>query len=229
MFKLVLEKAEEPEIKLPTSAGSWKKQESSRKTFLSALLTMPKLLTVWITINCGKFWKRWEYQTMWPASWKTCQVRPVNVQESIASPHTRLSCNLVMMHISHYSKAIGGVITLDYFFLNVSHAPLLLSISFLPLHGLLFLTGMIFHRTSINSSEWQCSNISSVNAERFTQADTTIPTSPLLLLFIRQNSVLWIFVCMYFHRVPGIQAVCVICLCVWTGTLHVCNTWFLNE
>ena len=45
MFKLVLEKAEEPEIKLPTSAGSWKKQESSRKT--SALLTMPKLLTVW--------------------------------------------------------------------------------------------------------------------------------------------------------------------------------------
>ena len=55
MFKLVLEKAEEPEIKLPTSAGSWKKQESSRKTSLSALLTMPKPLTVWITINCGKF------------------------------------------------------------------------------------------------------------------------------------------------------------------------------
>ena len=55
MFKLVLEKAEEPEIKLPTSAGSWKKQESSRKTSISALLTMPKPLTVWITINCGKF------------------------------------------------------------------------------------------------------------------------------------------------------------------------------
>ena len=54
MFKLVLEKAEEPEIKLPTSAGSSKKQESSRKT-ISALLTMPKPLTVWITINCGKF------------------------------------------------------------------------------------------------------------------------------------------------------------------------------
>ena len=51
MFKLVLEKAEEPEIKLPTSAGSWKKQESSRKTPISALLTMPKLLTVWITRN----------------------------------------------------------------------------------------------------------------------------------------------------------------------------------
>ena len=70
MFKLVLEKAEEPEIKLPTSAGSSKNQESSRKT-ISALLTMPKPLTVWITINCGKFWKRWEYQTTWPASWET--------------------------------------------------------------------------------------------------------------------------------------------------------------
>ena len=55
MFKLVLEKAEEPEIKLPTSAGSWKKQESSRKTSISALLTMLKPLIVWITINCGKF------------------------------------------------------------------------------------------------------------------------------------------------------------------------------
>ena len=53
--KLVLEKAEKPEINLPTSAGSWKKQESSRKTSISALLTMPKPLTVWITINCGKF------------------------------------------------------------------------------------------------------------------------------------------------------------------------------
>ena len=52
---MVLEKAEEPEIKLPTSAGSSKKQESSRETSISALLTMPKPLTVWITINCGKF------------------------------------------------------------------------------------------------------------------------------------------------------------------------------
>ena len=50
-----LEKADEPEIKLPTSAGSLKKQESSRETSISALLTMPKPLTVWITINCGKF------------------------------------------------------------------------------------------------------------------------------------------------------------------------------
>ena len=62
MFKMDLEKAEEPEIKLPISAGSLKKLES--------LLTMPKPLTVWITINCGKFFKRWEYQTTLPASWE---------------------------------------------------------------------------------------------------------------------------------------------------------------
>ena len=65
MFKLDLEKAEGPEIKLTTSTGSSKKQESSRKTSISALLTMPKPLTVWITINCGKFWKRWAYQRTW--------------------------------------------------------------------------------------------------------------------------------------------------------------------
>ena len=73
MFKLVLEKAEEPEIKLPTSSGSYKKQESSRKTSISAL-TMPKPLTVCITISCGNFWRRWEYQTTWPASWETCML-----------------------------------------------------------------------------------------------------------------------------------------------------------
>ena len=51
-------------------------EESSRKTSISALLTMPKPLTVWITVNCGKFWKTWEYQTIWPAFWEICmQVR----------------------------------------------------------------------------------------------------------------------------------------------------------
>ena len=76
MFKVVLEKAKEPEIKLPTSAGSWKNQKSSRKTSISALLTMPKRLTVWITTNSEKFLKRWEYQSIWPASWEICvQVR----------------------------------------------------------------------------------------------------------------------------------------------------------
>ena len=70
MFKLDWEKAKELEIKLPTSSGSLKTQEISRKTFTFALLTTPKPLTVLITTNCGKLWKRWEYQTTWPASWE---------------------------------------------------------------------------------------------------------------------------------------------------------------
>ena len=72
MLKLDLEKAEEPEIKLPTSAGSSKKQESSRKTSTSSLLTTPKTWTVLIKINCGKFSKRWEYQTTFHGSWEIC-------------------------------------------------------------------------------------------------------------------------------------------------------------
>ena len=71
-FKLDLEKAEEQEIKLPTSVGSSKKQESSKKTYIFALLNMPKPLTVWITTNYGKFFKRWEHQTTLPASWEIC-------------------------------------------------------------------------------------------------------------------------------------------------------------
>ena len=63
MYKIGLEKAEEPEIKLPKSVGSLKKQEISRKTSISALLTMAKPSTMWITTNCGKFFKKWEYQT----------------------------------------------------------------------------------------------------------------------------------------------------------------------
>ena len=72
MFKLVFEKAEEPEIRLATSVRLSKNQESSRKTSTSALLTIPKTLTMWITINCGKLFKRWEYQTNWHASWEIC-------------------------------------------------------------------------------------------------------------------------------------------------------------
>ena len=72
MLTLDSEKAEEPKIKLPTSTGSSKKQESSRKASISALLTMPKPLTVWITTDWGKFWKKWEYQTTKPASWEIC-------------------------------------------------------------------------------------------------------------------------------------------------------------
>ena len=71
IFNLDLEKAKEP-----ASIVLSKKQESSRKSSISALLTMPKPLSVWITINCGKFFNRWEYQTTWPASWEICiQVR----------------------------------------------------------------------------------------------------------------------------------------------------------
>ena len=64
--------AEEPEIKLPTFVGSCRKQASSRKTSTSVSLIIPKPLTVWITINCGKFLRRWEYQTTLPDSWETC-------------------------------------------------------------------------------------------------------------------------------------------------------------
>ena len=72
MFKLALEKAEEPQIKLSTSVKPLKKQESSKKTSIPALLTMPKPLTLWITTNYGKFFRRWEYQTILHASWEIC-------------------------------------------------------------------------------------------------------------------------------------------------------------
>ena len=75
IFKLVLEKAEEPEIKLPTSTRSSKKaREFQKKTSNSALLTTPKPSIMWITTNCGKFWKRWEYQTTWPGSREICML-----------------------------------------------------------------------------------------------------------------------------------------------------------
>jgi len=73
MFKVVLEKAEEPEMKFSRSAGSSKKQE---KNIYFCLIDYAKAFDLWITISCGKFWKRWEYQTTWPASWEICmQVR----------------------------------------------------------------------------------------------------------------------------------------------------------
>ena len=76
IFKLVLEKAEEPEVKLPTSVGLLRKQENPIETSTSASLTTLKPLTVWIITNCGKFFKRWEYQTTWSTSWEICtQVR----------------------------------------------------------------------------------------------------------------------------------------------------------
>ena len=76
MHNLGFEGAKGLEITSETFVGSWWKPRYSRKISISAFLTMPKPLTVWITINCGKFWKRWEYQSTWPASWEICmQVR----------------------------------------------------------------------------------------------------------------------------------------------------------
>ena len=84
MFRLVLEKAEKPAVKLPTFTGSPKSKRVPEKTSISALLTMPKPLTLWITVNCGKFWERWEYQTIWPASWETCvQVKKQHLEPAM--------------------------------------------------------------------------------------------------------------------------------------------------
>ena len=75
MCKLDLEKAEEQEIKLPTFIGSLKKAREFQKNIYFCFIDYAKAF-VWITINCGKFWKRCEYQTTWPASWESCmQVR----------------------------------------------------------------------------------------------------------------------------------------------------------
>ena len=76
MFKLVLEKAEEPEIKLPTSTGSSKKQESSRKNIYFCFIDYAKVFDCVDHNKLWKFWKRWECQTTWPVSWETyMQVR----------------------------------------------------------------------------------------------------------------------------------------------------------
>ena len=97
MFKLDLEKAEEPEIKLPASIESLKKQANSRKTSTSALLIMPKPLTVWITTNCGKFFKRWEYQTTLPAFWEICmQVKKKQIEPDMEQ---RTGCKLGKKYI----------------------------------------------------------------------------------------------------------------------------------
>ena len=72
MYELDLEKAEEPEIKLPTSVGSQKKLENSKKKSISASLTMLKPVTLWITTNCGIFLMNWEYQITLPDSWEIC-------------------------------------------------------------------------------------------------------------------------------------------------------------
>ena len=123
MFKLDLEKAEEPEIKLPTSVRSEKKQKNSRKTCTSASLNTLKPLTVWITKNCGKFFKRWEYQTTLPASWETWmlvkkqQLEPDMEQQTgskLVKEYIKvvycLSAYLTLFRV-HHAKSQAGWIT----------------------------------------------------------------------------------------------------------------------
>ena len=106
MFKLDLKKAEEPEIKSPTSTGSLKKQEISRKT--SALLSMPNPLTVWITTNCGKFFKRWEYKTTWPASCEICmrvkkQQLELDMEQQIGSKSGKEYVKAIYFHPVYFN------------------------------------------------------------------------------------------------------------------------------
>ena len=83
-----------------------KKQENTRKTSISASLTMLKSLTVWITTTCGKFWKRWEYQTPWPASWEICmqikkqQLEP-DMEQLTGSKLGKESVKVVYCHPTH--------------------------------------------------------------------------------------------------------------------------------
>ena len=81
MFKLDLEKAEEPEIKLPNIHWITEKAREFHKNIYFCFTDMLKPLTVWITTNCGKFFKIWEYQTTKPASWEICmQVKKQQLQ-----------------------------------------------------------------------------------------------------------------------------------------------------
>ena len=81
MFKLVLEKAEEPEIKLPTSAGSLKKREFQKNIYF-CFIDYAKAFDCVDHNKLWKFWKRWEYQNTWPASWETCmQVRKQQLEQ----------------------------------------------------------------------------------------------------------------------------------------------------
>ena len=97
MYKLDLWKAEEPEIKLPTSVDHRKKLENSRDIFTSVSFTTLKLFTVWITTNYGKFLNRWEYQTTLSPSWETCM--QVQKQQLELDMEKQISSNLEKEYI----------------------------------------------------------------------------------------------------------------------------------
>ena len=106
MSKLVLEKAEEPEIKLPTSAGSWKKQESSKKNIYFCFIDYAKAIDC---VDHNKLWKilkEGEYQTMWPATWETCiQVRmqqlELDVEQQTGSRSGKEYIKAVYCHLTY--------------------------------------------------------------------------------------------------------------------------------
>ena len=114
MFKLDLEKADEPEIRLSTSVGSSIKQESSNPI----LLTRSKPLTMWITTNCGKFWKSEEYQTTWPTSWDICmqvkkQQLELDMEQQIVSKSGKECIKAIYYHAAyltymHHEKCQAG-------------------------------------------------------------------------------------------------------------------------
>ena len=116
MYKLGFEEAEEPEAKLPTFVGSWRKQGNSRKTSTSASLTMLTPLTVWIITNCGKFLKRWEYHTTWPASWEICiQAKKQQLEPDMELTDSKLreeyDKTVYCYPASHHVKCWAGWIT----------------------------------------------------------------------------------------------------------------------
>ena len=105
MFKLDLYKAEEPEIKLLTSVGSYKKQESSKKASTQKSLTTSKPLTVWITTNCEKFLKRWEYQTTLPARRNINNLRYADDTTLMAESEEEPRC--LLMKVKEESEKVG--------------------------------------------------------------------------------------------------------------------------
>ena len=106
MFKLVLEKAEEPEVKLPTSAGSWKKAREFQKNIYFCCIDYAKARDC-VDYNaaaaaapkyCGKFWKRREYQTTWPTSWETCMQVRKHMEQQTGSKEEKEYVKAVYCH-----------------------------------------------------------------------------------------------------------------------------------
>ena len=107
MFRLDLEKAEESEIELTTSIGSSKKQEYQKNTYF-CFIDYAKALSVWITTDCEKFFKRWEYQTTWPAFWEICiQVRKQQLELDMEhQTGSKLSKDYVRVIYCHHAYLI---------------------------------------------------------------------------------------------------------------------------